>query len=423
VNEPDLSNVLGAPPVVSSLPPDRIPTGQGTPNRLNLFLFQAAENIGWKNRDLPSRDGNGDRISNPKLALNLDYLVTAYGASDFHGDVLLGRAMTVFHEMPVLTRQAVHDALAALPASPLADALAASKLADQVEQLRIIPKILNVEEISKIWTALQAQYRPTAVYQVAVVLIELDRAARNPLPVLTRGRPIAMPPPNGRPDEGIAVQPSLVPAVPTLLELAMPQKVAVRLGETLTLKGHDLTGASVVARFRPMPGTTVLELTSASATDKSFDVVMPPDPPVGPVSPTSPLNPDNWRVGLYDVFAVVTVAGVDHLTSRLPLVLAPRLDSITPQLVGGLLDSLVVTCSPKVRVGQEVVLVVGERELLPNPFNAPTASLTFKAPTVPSRLPSGAQPVRLRVDGIESLLIDRIAVPPRFAPSEFVTLP
>ncbi len=44
---------------VTSLPPDRISTGQSEPNQLNVFLYQVTPNQGWRNVDLPSRDGSG----------------------------------------------------------------------------------------------------------------------------------------------------------------------------------------------------------------------------------------------------------------------------------------------------------------------------------------------------------------------------
>ena len=76
-------------------------------DRINLFLFQATENAGWRNYGLPARAANGDRISNPPLALDLSYLLTAYGSGPLHAEALLGYAMFVLHEMPVLTRDAI----------------------------------------------------------------------------------------------------------------------------------------------------------------------------------------------------------------------------------------------------------------------------------------------------------------------------
>ena len=416
----NLAAVLGAAPTVSALPPDRVPIGQGTPDRINLFLFQATENPALRNAAFPSRNGEGERRTNPPLALDLYYLVTAYGAADFHAEVLLGHALFVFHETPVLTRRAIRDTLAALPASNLADELTASKLADQFEQIRVVPRLLNVEEVSKIWTALQTQYRPTAAYHVSVVLIQAEQPGRVPLPVLTRGRFL---PALGR-DEGVFVQAGLLPAVPTLLGLHAPQQVAIRMGETLRLSGSRLEGAPARARFRPARDEGALDLDAGpGGTDQGFTVQMPPDPPVAPVPPDSPLNPENWRVGVYGVGAVLVQGGAERFTNRLPLVLAPRVDAITPDLVGGQLASIEIRCSPPVRPGQQVALAVGARELLPQPFAAPTGTLVFDAPAPPDALPGGTWPVRLRVDGIESLVVDRQAAEPEFLLSQSVTVP
>ena len=59
-------------------------------------------------------------------------------------------------------------------------------MADQIEQIKIVPQVMSVEEISKIWSALQSQYRPTAVYKASVVLIESKKSTRPTLPVRAR---------------------------------------------------------------------------------------------------------------------------------------------------------------------------------------------------------------------------------------------
>ena len=140
-----LSNVVGEVKV-SALPPDRVLV-EGTPetSRINLFMYQVTPNQGWRNVDLPSRDGSGERTASPPLALDLHYLVSAYGASEFHAEILLGYAAQLLHETPVLTRDAIRRTLA--PASPVTsvlppplDTLTASELADQVEQIRVTPE-------------------------------------------------------------------------------------------------------------------------------------------------------------------------------------------------------------------------------------------------------------------------------------------
>ncbi|MCI0534030.1 MAG: DUF4255 domain-containing protein, partial [Verrucomicrobiales bacterium] len=189
----DLTSSVGEV-TVTALPPDRIDIAPGTArSQLNLFLYQVSPNQGWRNVGLPSHNSRGDRVSNPPLALDLHYLLTAYGADEMHCEILLGYGMQWFHETPVLTRDAIRTALApptpvsgtgGLPAS--LQGLATSELAEQVEQIKITLESLNTEEISKLWTAFQAKYRPTAAYQVSVVLIQSKSPTRPVLPVRAR---------------------------------------------------------------------------------------------------------------------------------------------------------------------------------------------------------------------------------------------
>ena len=51
----------------------------------------------------------------------------------------------------------------------------ASDLADQVELIKITPAAMSIDDMSKLWTAIQSNYRPSSAYQVSVVLIEGTR--------------------------------------------------------------------------------------------------------------------------------------------------------------------------------------------------------------------------------------------------------
>ena len=130
-----LSNVVGEVKV-SALPPDRVLV-EGTPetSRINLFMYQVTPNQGWRNVDLPSRDSSGERTASPPLALDLHYLVSAYGASEFHAEILLGYAAQLLHETPVLTRDAIRRTLAPSLAGHLGPP-AAARHADGVRARR-----------------------------------------------------------------------------------------------------------------------------------------------------------------------------------------------------------------------------------------------------------------------------------------------
>jgi hypothetical protein len=409
---------------VTALPPDRIPIGQEETSQLNLFMYMVTPNQGWRNEGLPSRNGNGDRLTNPPLALDLHYLLTAYGAQDFHAEILLGNAMQRLHETPVLTRDAIRTALAppqlvggggGLP--PTLQALSTSELADQIEQIKITPQTMSTEEMSKLWAALTAHYRPSANYQVSVVLIESKYRSRAALPVLTRGQPN----PVTHRDEGVIVQPNLLSPFPTLQKVEPPnEQLFFRMGEVLTFTGYHLDGTSVTAQFTHLRSTNALELSAnAGATETQFQIQIPLDPPLAPVPNNSPLNPDNWQVGVYSVVGAITKGGKTRATNQMPVVLAPKITALSASKVAGVV-TLTVKCSPKVWQTQQVTLTVSDREIPAEPITVvKTDTLAFKS----SDVPSGPQWVRLRVDGIDSILIDRTTKPPTFDPSQQVTIP
>ncbi len=68
---------------------------------------------------------------------------------------------------------------------------------------------------------------------------------------------------------------------------------------------------------------------------------------------------------------------------------------------------------------QEALLTVGGLSALADEQATATSTLTF----VLGDVPSGSQWVRLTIDGVESLLVDRSAVPPAFDPAQAVAVP
>lgn len=188
----DVTGIVNGNVTVTSLAPDLIDAGKDGPSQLNLFMYHVTENQGWRNQHYPALNKKGDRVTNPPLALNLHYLLTAYSPEELVGDVLLGYGMQLLHENPVLSRESIRKSLA-LPSvlsanglPPNLQAIATSKLADQVEQVKLSMEPLNTEEMSRLWTAFQVKYRPTASYIATVVLIESEKSTRPALPVRQR---------------------------------------------------------------------------------------------------------------------------------------------------------------------------------------------------------------------------------------------
>ena len=170
----DVTTAIGGDVLVSAMPPDRIGTGAEEKPQLNLFLFQVSASTGL--RTLPGR--KPDEGKGPPLALELHYLITAYGAQDYQTDILLGYALQMFFETPVLSTETIQRAIKALSKSgggrmvaPGVAALASSDLPERVDQVRIVPQFLDPEASSRLWSAMQAKLRPSAAYKVSVVPI------------------------------------------------------------------------------------------------------------------------------------------------------------------------------------------------------------------------------------------------------------
>lgn len=423
-----VSSAIGAPVVVTALAPDRIKLDTSERAQLNLFLYHLAPNAAYRNTDLPSRNERGERIRNPMLALDLWYMLTAYEQNDFDAEILLGYGMQRIHETPILTRDAIRRTLAAI--SPVTgtgilpapfDTRPASDLADQFESVRITWQPLSVEEMSKLWSAFQINYRPSVAYQVTVVLIDSLLPARSPLPVLTRGEANLA---TGT-DQGVVAQANLLSPLP-LLQLAIPpnRQTVARMGDVLTLTGTQLDGVAVSARFTNTRTQRVLDLPAfTGGTASAFQVRVPQDPPSAPIPPTtSPLHPDNWQCGAYTVAAVVTRGGKTNVSNEIPIALAPRLTAPINVSIAASIITFTVQCSPKVLNTQRARLIVGTLELAADAIATPsTNTLTFQAPS--SAASSGTYWARVSVDGVESILVDRSGSVPIFDPSQQVTIP
>lgn len=404
----NVTSTMGQGVIVSALAPDAIQVGIDQTRRLNLFLHQATPNAAWRNINYPSRNAAGDRISNPPLALDLHYLLTAYGTLDLEAEVLLGYAMQVLHETPVLARAAIRKALNP-PVPPVTgsllptvyQALQASELADQIEQIKITPAVMNTEELSKLWTAFQTHYRPTAPYQVTVVLIESRKAARAPLPVLMRGRD----PVTGN-EIGVDVRPSIAPpALPEIQSIKLPHsRIAAQLGDAVELDGHDLGGTDhtlLLTNLRLGVSNTITPATSANASAVTFP--LPND--------TAALT--NYPAGTYTAALQLKWGGDPNprVTDPLFLSIAPTVTLPNPATVKLAADgsiTLQVSCTPDLRPEQRVFLILGSHEAPVDKFDPKTPRFVFK------NLAPGPYWVRLRVDGVDSPLVDYEAPVPAF---------
>lgn len=376
---------------VTTLPLDKAQTfgledGAG---RINLFLYQTQNNGAWRNADMP-RQVRPNETGPPPLALDLYYLVSAHEKTDGDSTVLahrlLGRAMRGLHDHPLLGAEEIRAALAE------------NDLADQIERVRITPQPLSLEELSKLWIMFQTGYRISAAYQVSVVLIESTRPSRTPLPVLTRGED----------DRGVTAQADLIPPFPTITDVQLPSgQISARPGDEVIITGHHLDGDSLAVRFTS-PRLATPRSVAAAGTATQVKVTVPNDP-------------SNLPAGFYTIAVGVSKTGKsDRLTNEFPLQIAPAISNINPTSAAGGDVALTLTCTPEVRPEQRAALLFGDREILAEPHATQTATLSFKI----TDAAKGDYFLRLRVDGVDSLLVVRLGTPPtpQFDPNQKVTI-
>lgn len=404
-------------------------------NQLNLFLYQTDLHPNWRNMSMPNRMP-GTPEGPPPLPLNLYYLITAYGQNDedILAHQLLGEAMAILHDHPLLTEAMTEDS---------SEVLRASGLAQQIDQVKITPQPLTVEDLSKLWTTFQTEYRISAAYQVSVVLIESRQEFRPAQPVVARGSAA---------DDGIASQPHLGLPYPMLTRAHPPRgRDTVLLGEALVLEGYNLSGSTVTVNFEhpqlAEPNPQIIP--AGDRSDREIRI-------------TIPAEPGHWPVGLYAVSATITQAdGSQRTTNAIAVGVAPRIQAlrILPWEDGEKImqlecipDILLALVQPPpaplpreliIPLEQKVFLILydrdnrfprGDRQLEAQPFRFDTSTLAIgePLPTLTNRLEFRVGPVepgtywlrpRLRVDGIDSPLIeDRTASPPKLVDFQEVTV-
>jgi hypothetical protein len=382
---------------VTTQPPDLARKGV-TKAQLNVFLYQTVINGAWRNMDMPRQVRPGESGA-PPLALNLHYLVTAYGRGESDNDAVshrvLGGAMSVLHDHPVLGRGEIS---ASLPGNDLGA---------QLERLRITPLPMQLEEMSKLWMVFQTQYRISAAYEVTVLLIDSRAPVKAPLPVLQRGEG----------DRGVT---TVAGGLPHLSGIRPPRsQPAARLGEDIVMLGEQLTTADATVRFISSRLTQPIELAPASGTKPGELLVHLPSTP----EDTSALS--RWAPGFYTVALVVNKAGVPAMaTNELAFALAPQI-TVTPTSTAAGTVNLTLTCAPRIVTGQRVLLLLGDRQIAPDSMTSPTdaSQPTTLAFTI-AGVAAGGYVVRLRVDGVDSIPVVYSGTPPvpSFDPLQKVTV-
>lgn len=257
----ELPGGLPSPTITIGPPPFALHSNapQAENPRLNIYLYRVTENGYLQNQEIPGRGTRG-AFGRPPLSLNLHYLITAYGNralpqdatafDDSDAQVLLGNAMRVLHDFPVVT------AALATVRPPSGTQILHDSLRDEFDRLKTTLEPMTLEDLTKVWTALSLRMRLGAAYVVNVIQIESRRSPTFPRPV---GQPVSslVPPlPNDAPTPGpmVYVFPIQAPAIADVRVRraggsADLTPAYARIGDTLILRGSSLAGPVTSVAF------------------------------------------------------------------------------------------------------------------------------------------------------------------------------
>jgi hypothetical protein len=161
-------SALGGSMVVALLTPEELATSgqQG----LSLWLYRIERDEQTLN--LPPRRVARDRLQPAPLPLRLHYLVTPIVGNSDHTDGpeleqnILGVVLQFFHDKPLLCGADLRG-----------------DLAGSTVELRVRWESLDLEQITRVWDALERSYQLSISYEVSVVPIDSARQLTDVVPV------------------------------------------------------------------------------------------------------------------------------------------------------------------------------------------------------------------------------------------------
>lgn len=388
-----LADRVETPPEVT-VDPTPIPVHVGIPPedsddevRLNLFLYRITENGFLKNQEIPGR-GQGNGYGHPPLSLNLHYLLTAYGrvgagavatgtpVDERIAHYLLGNAMRILHDFPVITEDVLLDS--GVPALH-------TSLRGEFEKVKLTLDPISLEDVSKVWTALDRPYRLSAAYEVSVVQIESTLSNRHP-------RRVGAPPPAGPRVRAVSGRRPLITEV-VGAPLGGPY---ARIGDQLRIRGANLTGDDLSITI----GDTDVTAGLIGGREDELTVILPDDPG---------LQPGVLPVRIRESVQIGDPAQrrVAFRSNAGAFVLVPRLDSATPATVSATPRRITLAGTRLFDPSGESTTLIGDTIEVPSdeyldPAGGVKSPQRFRV-EIPDEAPPGTYAVRVRVNDAESL--------------------
>jgi Pvc16 N-terminal domain len=124
--------------------------------RLSMYLYRILENPYMKNR-FPV-EGPGAQQRKSPLTLDLSYVLTPMIGTPREQQIVLGKAMQVLYDRAILSGSDLNGSLGT-----------------SGEEIRLILNPVSLEELTRVWQALEIPYRLSVCYIARVAIVESEQ--------------------------------------------------------------------------------------------------------------------------------------------------------------------------------------------------------------------------------------------------------
>lgn len=121
--------------------------------RVSIYLYRILENAYMKNR-FP-QEGRGGAQRKPPLTLDLYYLLTPLVGTPREQQIILGKCMQTLYDRAILEGPDLEGSLGA-----------------SGEEIRLVLNSVSLEELTRVWQALEIPYRLSVCYIARVAIVD-----------------------------------------------------------------------------------------------------------------------------------------------------------------------------------------------------------------------------------------------------------
>ena len=366
----------------TTLPPGGISTGAPEVG-VNIYLYQVTNNNSLANYDSTPNRTKGSPL-NRQVAVDLCYMMSCYGNdAELQPQRVLGSIVSTLADKRILTPELIRSTCndATFPF------LAESDLADQIQQINIVPIDISLEDLSKAWSVYQVPYVLSIAYRACLVIVEGRDNFTRALPI-REASPAGLVP---------------FPASPYIEQvLAQGNRFApIVLGSVMIIRGRNLYSQVVEIQI----GDLTITPTSVQEREIIFDLASMSLPQI--------------QAGVQSLQVVHRLTSTSPLITNaitsnvMPFVLCPTIVNIQVTQIEEIEDQqrsaiVVIQLDVLVRENQKVVLAMNEWTI-DSPtiymFDRPPLPDTSSTIEIPiTNIKAGEYLVRVRIDGAESKL-------------------